>query len=122
MPGRRYLWRMTDALPPPPAPAARPTREQVERYLRTLDLARRPEGMSREAFQELRRRARALAKQYRRGVLVHEAVREEYYNDLLGARVRTRTAGQTYRRPLPAPPEVDPAPGPDPEPPTPPAV
>lgn len=113
---------MTDALPPPPDPAARPTREQVERYLRTLDLAQRPEGMSREAFQELRRRARALAKQYRRGVLVHEAVRYDYTNGARGARVRTRTPGQTYRRPLPAPPEVDPAPGPDPEPPTPPAV
>ena len=106
----------------PTSPATRPTRAQVERYLLTLDLAQRPEGMSREAFQELRRRARALQKAHRRGTLVHEAVRYDTVTDARGDRVAVRSEGSTYRRPLPATPDLDPAPGPDPEPPTPPAV
>lgn len=95
--------------------ADRPTREQVLRYLRGADLARRPDGMSREAFRELRRLARLARRAYAEGTLVHVAVEQRREKDAAGHWVTTRTAGATYRRPDQpdaAPADLDPAPGP----------
>lgn len=100
--------------------ADRPTREQVLRYLRGADLARRPDGMSREAFRELRRLARLARRAYAEGTLVHVAVEQRRQKDAAGDWITTRTPGSTYRRPDPpdaAPADLDPAPGPaDPDP------